>query len=178
MGKKGPVILIGFSILLLIFMAWVSTLPDIIALENQVVFSSESNTGNKVQSALSSAENWKTRLFLNPDSKVRFMPLKDGFKWFSDEEGDGALALSQKENDTISYQLITDNGQFRNRGVYFFDSSNGETTLTWRDTLDVSTSFFARLSAKEEKFKVRISDKNQRDLEQVIKDVLTATVKP
>lgn len=178
MGKKGPVILIGFSMLVLIFMAWVSTLPDIIPIENKVVFPTEANTERKVQTALADSENWKKRLFLNLDSKVRFMPLKDGYKWFSDEEGDGALALNQKENDTISYQLITDNGQFRNRGVYFFDYSKGETTLTWRDTLDVSTSFFARWSAKDEKFKLRITDKNQRDLEQLINEVLTDTVEP
>lgn len=170
MWKKGPVFLIGFSLIVVVFMGWVSLLPDAVALKSEYHFQHDKLA---VKNYLSSSENWKQWLFSTWDPDMKFIqngPLVGngaGFKWFSKLEGDGAVEIKYVTNDSLVYELISDKGMFRERGQFVFEQMEEGTKVVWTDTLDVSTSFFARLAARKENFTLNINAKNKSTLQKM-----------
>jgi len=144
-------------------MGLVSLLPNTVELESKHNFS---NSKKEIIGYLSTSENWKDWLFLVPKSEVKYIqngPQQGegaGFKWFNTREGDGVIEIKRVRENSITYELVTDNGQFRERGSFVLNENNKGVVVVWQDTLDVSTNIFARWAANSEGFAKRINEKN------------------
>lgn len=177
MKLKSPIIIVGFSILIGILAAFVSFLPKI-----AVVKSEHEMKGNKQELSvlLSQTEYWKTLFFSAPDSSRRFLQIgnkrgvNSGFKWFSKWEGDGAFHLKLITEDSVFFEMITDNGQFREKGKLYFQQKDSLIKVVWIDSLDISTSLFSRIAAKKEGFTKRMEVQNTEVLKNLDKIVLDA----
>jgi hypothetical protein len=163
MKGKGPIIVVVFSLLIAVFMAFVSLLPNTLELESNHVFN---NSKEEIIDYLATSENWKNWLFFVPKSELEYIqngPQNGegaGFKWFSNDEGDGVIEIIKVSNTSVSYEMVTDNGQFRERGTFIVKEKGTKAMVTWQDTLDVSTSLFGRWAARTEGFARRINKKN------------------
>ncbi len=163
MKTKGAVVIVVFSILVIVLMSLVSLLPDTVELETKYEYR---NSKKEVWDFLSTTDHWKDWLFYVPKGELKYLnngPKKgigSSFKWFHDKEGDGVIEIKSMTSNALTYELITDNGLFRERGSFVLSNKGGKTQVLWQDTLDVSTSLFGRWAAKDEDFAQRINDKN------------------
>jgi hypothetical protein len=164
MKTKGAVVIVVFSILVIVLMGLVSLLPNTVELEAKYEYS---NSKKEVLDFLSTTEHWKDWLFYVPKGELKYLQNgpKEGvgssFKWFHDKEGDGVIEIKGMSSNGLTYELITDNGLFRERGSFVLSKKAGKTQVVWQDTLDVSTSLFGRWAAKEEGFAQRLNKKNR-----------------
>lgn len=151
-------------------MGFVSMLPNTVELESKYHFN---HSQEQVVSYLSTSENWKNWLFYVPKNELEYIqngPEKgdgSGFKWFNTQEGDGVLEIKKVLENSIAYELVTDDGNFRERGVFLIDGNDTNTVVIWQDTLDVSTNLFARWAADNEGFSDRINKKNLSTLHKI-----------
>ena len=172
MKIKAPIVIVGFSILIALFLAYVSFLPKVVVVKSKLEIKA---TQEELLNYLSQTNSWKDWFFIVPDSSRRFLQIghkggvEAGIKWFSKLEGDGALQLKFLSKDSISYDMITDNNQFREKGKMYFKSMDSLTTITWLDSLDVSTSLFSRIAAKNESFASRMEVNNLMILQNLAK---------
>lgn len=144
-------------------MAFVSLLPNTVELETKYHYQ---NSKEEIINYLSTSENWKDWLFYVPKDEIKYIQNGPqdgegaGFKWFSPKEGDGVIEIKHVHENSITYELVTDNGRFRERGIFLMKENEGKTTVIWQDTLDVSTNLFARWAANSNAFAKRINEKN------------------
>lgn len=178
MNQKGVVVLVSISVVIVLIMSWVSFLPKVIVLDTVVCSKKSRDTA---ESFFLDSENWKQFLFWSEERGLelpeRFMqngPTQGegaGFKWFDKKQGDGALEIlgikNGENNVTIDYQLVTGNGQFRERGIFIFSDENEADSICnflWSDTLDLSTNFAARLAADKDGFSEKMTASNAKVL--------------
>lgn len=164
MKAKAPIIIVVFSILIGLLAVGVSFLPKIVVVKTQYQLKPDREV---VIRELSAAQVWKNSLILQYDSAAKFIDItaknggKPGFKWFSKKLGDGAFQIKNITADSLTYEMISDNNQFREKGVFYFLESGSVCEIKWMDTLDISTSLISRISAKNEKFIKRLEKQNQ-----------------
>ena len=163
MKQKGPIFIVSVSLAIGAFMLFVATLPKTVNVQTEM---NSENSKEEILSYLSTSENWKDWLFYIPKSELRYIqngPLRGkgaGFKWFHENEGDGVIEIVDVLEDRVVYQLVTDNGQYRDKGSFVVKDNEGKTAIVWEDTLDVSTNLYARWSARNESFGFRLGLKN------------------
>lgn len=170
MKQKAPIFIVVVSLVIGAFMLLVATLPKTVNIQSEI---NSKNSKEEILSYLSTSENWKDWLFYIPKTEIRYIqngPLQGkgaGFKWFHENEGDGVIEIVDVKADRVVYQLVTDNGQYRDKGSFFLKESDGKTTIVWQDTLDVSTNLYARWAANSESFGVRLGNKNLGTLKKI-----------
>ena len=71
-------------------------------------------------------------------------------KWWSTKLGDGVLELVDIQDTCVTYQMISDNNLFRQKGTISWGKDSLFNTLLWRDTLDISTNLVGRWTAGEQ----------------------------
>ena len=178
MKIKSPIIIIVFSLLVGLCAVLISFLPKIVVVHSAYEIKASQQ---EVSVFLSKADTWKKWFFVNADPSRRYLKigadtsLNSGFKWFSKLEGDGALQIKQVTKDSISYEMISDNNQFREKGRFYLkvkeNNTDPMTLITWVDSLDVSTSLFSRFQAKNEGFVKRMEIKNVELLKNMEKQI-------
>ena len=176
MSGKGPIAVVVLSVTVMIIMGLISMLPTTVVLESTHSFTVSQE---KVNSYFTNPERWKEWLINGDDSSIKFLQngpsVGDGagYKWFSDIQGDGAIEIKVLSKISVGYELVTDNGQFRERGSFIFKSNveSNKVVVTWQDTLDVSTNFHARYAANKDGFTDRLNNKNKKILEGIEKRI-------
>ncbi len=176
MSGKGPIAVVVLSIIVMVVMGLISMLPTTVVLESTHSFSVSKE---KLNSYFSSPELWKIWLINSEDPSIKFLqngPVTGdgaGYKWFSDIQGDGAIEITVLSESRIGYELVTDNGQFRERGSFIFktDTQLNSIAVTWQDTLDVSTNFHARYAANNDTFAGQLNTKNKKILRGIEKQI-------
>lgn len=170
MKGKGPVFIVLFSLFIGAGVVLVSFLPELVISECQHEYK---ESPQELSTYFSTSDNWKDWLFYLPKEEKKYIqngPLQGkgaSFKWFCDKEGDGVVEITAVSKESVNYQLVTDNGQFRNRGRFLFKKGVLNTKVVWQDTLDVSTSVFARWAARKGSFEDRITAKNKSVLNKI-----------
>lgn len=173
MHKKSVIILVIGSILIGLIAIYISFLPKLIP----VTVSQKCSVNiPDAKLYLDTPTNW-INWMVQPQNKVdKVQNVKNQTgtgavgKWWSEKLGDGAIEILTISDSSINYQLISDNNSFRERGKLIFKSinslNNDSITITWLDTLDISTSLPARWQA--ETIKKHISSGNSKMLNQLI----------
>lgn len=163
MKGKAPIVVIVFTLIIAAFMVLVSLLPKTVELQASHRFS---NSKEDIIAFLGTSENWKDWLFYVPKYELEYIqngPEQGkgaGFKWFSKSEGDGVVEITEILENSLRYDLVTDGGLFRDRGIFLLQEEGSVTKVTWQDTLDVSTSVFARWAASNDDFAARLNKEN------------------
>jgi hypothetical protein len=175
MQTKLALFMVVFSLLIGGFALYVSFLPEFVFVQ---VSAKTKATDQEVDDFITRPKNWSNWIIgdtsLIENSKV--VNNKEGkpliLKWWSAEVGDGALELLQVDSNRnfISYQLVSDNAVYREKGVLSWDVQNGETKISWADTLDISTNLGSRWKAGKglEEF---IEQGNQKMLNELVNQI-------
>ncbi len=140
------------SLIIAALAIYTSFLPKLVPVEvNMQVNQSPKN----IKLYLNNVENWGQWIVGNVEDidKMRYNGKSFGngavLKWWSTKLGDGALELIDVRDTCVSYQMISDNNLFRQKGRIYWGKDSLNNTLIWRDTLDISTNLVGRWTAGE-----------------------------
>jgi hypothetical protein len=141
------------SIVIASLAIYTSFLPKLVPTEVKIkVVQSPIN----IKNYLNNVENWGQWIVgaVEDIDKMHFnrKSLGNGavLKWWSTKLGDGALELIDIQDTCVSYQMISDNNLFRQKGSIYWGRDSLQNFIVWRDTLDISTNLVGRWTAGEQ----------------------------
>jgi len=159
MHKKSVIVLVIGSIIIGLIAIYISFLPKLIPI---TVSQKSSVSISNIKFYLDTPTNWINWMVQpqNKIEKVQNVKNQTGTgavgKWWSESLGDGAIEILTISDTSINYQLISDNNNFRERGKITFNHFNNDSlTISWFDTLDISTSLPARWQSESIKEHIR-----------------------
>jgi hypothetical protein len=131
---------------------YTSFLPKLVPVEVKI---NVNQSSKNIKFYLNNVENWGQWIVGDQEDidKMRFNGKSEGkgavLKWWSAKLGDGALELIDIQDTCVSYQMISDNNLFRQKGTIYWKRNTEQNLIVWRDTLDISTNLVGRWTAGE-----------------------------
>lgn len=152
MQTKLALFMVVLSVLIGGTALFISFLPEFVYVQSSVKLTSDDEI---IDEFITQPSNWK--LWILGDTSLidnsRTVRNEKGdslvFKWWSKELGDGALEFLKvdKEENFVHYQLVSDNAVYREKGRLSWACQEQNCTITWSDTLDISTNLGSRWKA-------------------------------
>lgn len=141
------------SIIIASLAIYTSFLPKLVPTE---VKTKVNQSSKNIKKYFNNVENWGQWIVGDVEDidKMRYNGKSEGngavLKWWSTKLGDGALELVDIQDTCVTYQMISDNNLFRQKGTIYWGKDSLYNTLLWRDTLDISTNLVGRWTAGEQ----------------------------
>lgn len=144
-GKSAIVIFGVVSVIILFFVLGATFSDQVIEVKIKKSYAKSS-----VRDSLNSPQFWNKWIwnFDDPSSKVEYFKVKSGkgsgLVRKSGRSGKSGFKILSSNNDSLTYELVTDDQRFVERGVFYFKIADDSTLVVWENEIDFTRNILAR----------------------------------
>jgi hypothetical protein len=146
MKGKSAIVIFGVVSVVILFFVLGSTFSDqIIEVKIKKMYANSS-----LRDSLNSPHFWNKWVwnFDDPSSKVEYFKVESGkgagLVRKSGRSGKSGFKILASNSDSLTYELVTDDQRFVEKGVFYFKSSEDSTQLIWKNEIDFTRNILAR----------------------------------